>query len=323
MKASRNPVRGSWIDRATPTTLVLSGLALVAVGGALWAPTLIRWRVGGDLTCFVLILGTIAAGFGISLISAWFNRLLGRGMVAQRRYVAPAATYSGVQRNPLFPKVGRATGKGRWLAVRLVPMPEMSWRDFLYQGAGLAVAAIPLALLGGWWLGVGGQASPHFVLWLCLTGVLYFLRRLVLAMVPSWGPLQLNIEVSGEPLQPGQTVHMVVSATRDVELRALRVAAVCRESASHGSGSDRVTKTHEACEIELLATGPSGTNGSRPLAEFTWEVPVDAMHSFAGTNNELAWQFVLGLVDSSGQGRQLRIPFRIGPGTASSLANEP
>lgn len=313
MKASRNPVRSSWIERASPGLLAVVGLGLLAVGGLLVAPTLARWRFGGDLGCALMILGIIGIGYGANLLGECLKRLLGMGVVGRRQYQAPASEFASPERHPLFPKPPRGMGRGRWYAIKLPSTQDVALREIFHLWAGLAVIAIPLAMVGGWLLEVGGETGPHVILWLCVTGVLYFARRMVLTVVPSLGPVRLFVELSHEPVEPGQVVRVGVAATREINVQALRVSAVCRELASHGSGSDRVTKTHDAREIELLAMGAAHGGGNRLLADFAWQVPVDAMHSLAATNNEVAWVFVVGAVEKSGAAHAFKVPFQIKP----------
>lgn len=322
MKASRNPARSSWTDRAHSSTLVGVGLALIAVGGAMWAPTLVRWRLGGDGTCFMLILCGIAMAFGASLVVEWFKRLMGVGIANQRHYEAPAAGGPG-ESHPLFPKPTGTRTKGRWQPVRLAAVAEASLRKTINQAVVLAICAVPLAGLAAWFAGLNGDVGSLVSVWVGAVVVLFLMVRMARGVWPGIFPARYFIELGHEPVEPGRTVRVCVGASRAMRAQALRLAVVCREVASHGSGSDRVTKTHQAREIELLTLGNPSAEIGKPLAEVMWEVPVDAMHSFVGANNEVAWQLVLAVIEESGAAHVATVALRVGTTLHSPASPEP
>lgn len=78
-----------------------------------------------------------------------------------------------------------------------------------------------------------------------------------------------------------------------------RVELVFRESATYTQGTDTHTDTHEVIvdffegPIKRYEAGESIQEGS------SFEIPLDAMHSFAGQNNKLQW-FIRAKVDVQG-----------------------
>ena len=70
----------------------------------------------------------------------------------------------------------------------------------------------------------------------------------------------------------------------------LAVALVCEERASYRQGTNTRTDTELVVEIPLDPTNSEAATEAEPVLNFDTRIPPEAMHSFKGKHNAIAWK---------------------------------
>ena len=103
----------------------------------------------------------------------------------------------------------------------------------------------------------------------------------------------LEVEVSHQPIYPGQTIDVTISQGGTLYVRSLRLFLVCEEVTSYHQGTDVRTETLEILREQVFVQRRFEITSKSPLAEtFTITIPQDAMHSFQSNFNCLQWRIV-------------------------------
>jgi len=155
----------------------------------------------------------------------------------------------------------------------------------------LTLLLIPLAAFGLWLLAM-------------------FLRQLLLAT--GIGPTL--VEISDQPLYPGERYRLFVSQAGRLKISSLEVLLVCEEEATYRQGTNTRCEARRVYEAVVLRRAEVEVLRGLPLeAEGELLVPPEAMHSFHAAHNEVRWRIV---VRSSARGWpdfQRSFPAIVGP----------
>lgn len=141
----------------------------------------------------------------------------------------------------------------------------------------LAIFVIPLLMLGAMLLAVAIVAIP---IAMCITKSR---RRIVGWYIGRRQPIEL--EVSKDPLLPGESFDGVVRFKRPGTAESVKITLVCIEEAKYRRGTDTYTDRHTAFEHVVAQVANPATDELR----FTATIPQDAMHSFTASNNNIDW----------------------------------
>jgi hypothetical protein len=202
---------------------------------------------------------------------------------------------------PTVPTVGR--GPGSTLAVRLASTAAPVGAAILMLVL-LVVCSGVLTPVLCWAFTAysrgGAEFLPGFlVLFLGLAWALLFggfLHHLRLSRLPP-----PTVEVSAQPLYPGDSYELLFRQPGPLRLAALRVLVVCEESATCDDGGDARTETRLVHARTLYDREPAVAGRGTPLeVRATLRVPAGAMHSFRSEHNQVSW-----VVRVEGRGRGL------------------
>jgi hypothetical protein len=98
------------------------------------------------------------------------------------------------------------------------------------------------------------------------------------------------MEISDHPLQPGGQYRLFISQSGRFQVKALRVALACEESATYRQGTNTRTETQEVyCKQIFRREGFEVENGLPFETEIDLEIPEGVMHSFKAAHNEINW----------------------------------
>ena len=114
-------------------------------------------------------------------------------------------------------------------------------------------------------------------------------RRKVLGGVRAWRR-PIVVEMSSDPVCPGETVQGLVRFKKGGPLSSIHVALVCEELATYRQGSSSTTATEDVVEVPVFEATDLQRVGPGDVFEFDVQIPEDAMHSFTGDNNEIRWE---------------------------------
>jgi hypothetical protein len=225
--------------------------------------------------------------------AAWVQQTLaGRlGIAAQGRGagdVEPAEVYAGV------PTVDPSAPEGTRSRHRL-ERREHPWKSTL----GCLAVTLFWNLITGVFVAaqLGVVAAGSRPGWLFLTpfilvglvAIAGFLGMLYSSIVDSRAG-SIVVEVSKNPLRPGERCQVFVAQPDRFEPSSLRVRLVCEEKVTYASGDTTSTESKRVRELEVYP-GEGIDSGGRPPFEttFEFEVPPGAMHSLQVENNEILW----------------------------------
>jgi hypothetical protein len=219
----------------------------------------------------------------------------------------PAPPEQSADGLPTVPTVDLSAKPGTTLRHRLASVGEhpgcaltcvvifaLVWCGFVsFWGYGLVQAHLQNwrnapALAQGWlWF------QTIFFLPFILGGVMlvaHVLRNVYVTL----GHRRTRVEVSAQPLHPGEEFEVFVSQSGPLRVKDLRVLFVCQEEASYGAGTDRRTETRRVEELEVARAEAFAIARGVPYEiKRTVRVPVRAMHSFEVEHNKVRWLVVV------------------------------
>jgi hypothetical protein len=103
-----------------------------------------------------------------------------------------------------------------------------------------------------------------------------------------------TIELSEFPLRTGSRVAAFVSQPGRLPLRRLTVRLACDEEAECRAGTTTSTDTKRVRLIDVFEQTEIAADHDRPFAAgFEFDIPGDAMHSFAGEHNRIRWSLIV------------------------------
>lgn len=160
----------------------------------------------------------------------------------------------------------------------------------LWCGTWLVLCAVAI---NGFWT---GYPKPMLTFLLLPLGAIsfwsarYFLRHLREAA----GVGATIVEVSDNPLQPGQSYQLYVAQYGNLRLRRLRVTLVCEEESIFRQGTDVRTDRHVASELVVCNEKNVSIDPKAAWEqEFDILIPAGAMHSFQSPHNAVHWKIVV------------------------------
>ncbi len=277
-------------------TAILGSRVMEASGGfagiSLWMWLLTLLLPGALLSIGGSGLGKLLAGWGRSE----------EGMAAARRFPElfhPAGRPGGEPDHcPSVPSWDNCNNSpGTILRYRLPLESRESWSVF---GFGLfAVLWNLVVILLAVTVGVdfvGGHTE-----WLLLAlivpflaigvaGTAIFVRALVLQNVV--GPTQ--VEINDHPLRPGDRCDLIVGQGGVGLFRRISVSLELEELATYRQGTDTRTERRVVREESIIEwRGVSIAPGHRFEERAAFQVPDDAMHSFASLHNAVTWRITV------------------------------
>jgi hypothetical protein len=108
------------------------------------------------------------------------------------------------------------------------------------------------------------------------------------------GHRQAVVEVSAQPLHPGEEFEVLVCQGGPLHLKRLGVLLVRQEEASYAEGTAVRTETRRAEEVEIVREEDlSIARGFPWQVRRTVRVPPRAMHSFEAKHNKVRWLVIL------------------------------
>ncbi len=103
----------------------------------------------------------------------------------------------------------------------------------------------------------------------------------------------LKLEISAQPLYPGNSYDVTALQKGHLYVRSLRIFLICEEVTSYHQGTDIRTETHEVLRERVFQQRRFEIKPNARLNEtFQIHIPAGAMHSFQGNYNSLQWKLV-------------------------------
>ena len=187
-----------------------------------------------------------------------------------------------------------------WNGITGVFVYEAFWGEPRIQW-GMALCLIPFELVGLVLLVLLGFVVYHVVVHLRI-------RR-------------TTVELSEFPLRTGSRVGALVSQPGTLALRRLTVRLACDEVAEYRAGTTTSTDTKRVRQIDVFEQNEIPANHDRPFAaNFDFEVPSEAMHSFAGGHNRIQWSLIVAGEFHNWPGFQRQYPVVVHPTSPNEVA---
>ncbi|MDR0704769.1 MAG: DUF3592 domain-containing protein [Planctomycetaceae bacterium] len=171
---------------------------------------------------------------------------------------------------PIFPLVGLTLFTFAWFLISFGIM----FHSFIYPAENRSDQVIGVVFRGLF----------------CGVGIILFvnvMHRLFLEF--RLGPTLL--EISDHPLYPGRKYRVLLQQSGILRFNHFSVDLVCEEIARFRQGTDTVTNRKDVFRQTIFSRNDFETTPDLPLRqEFFFQLPIDAMHSFRGENNEILWK---------------------------------
>jgi hypothetical protein len=263
-------------------------------------------RVWSWLILLVLVSLSLIGGIGFIYSSV----LLGTS-AERRRALAKRATNIDLLTERLpsprdFPNIPKdqnlTNSPGIRLAYRLPIAHSPGWRLLLLGVFTLLWNGL-VAVLG--WIAVSNHLAGRPDVYVLALAVLFGLIGLLaighfclrLLAATAIGPTSL--EISQQPMYPGQSYQIFLSQAGRLSVRSLTVILVCEEEATYRQGTDTRTERRRVHEEQLFRQENFDIKPSAPFEhESKLQFPGKVMHSFQSDHNAVHWKFVVeGVVD--------------------------
>jgi hypothetical protein len=242
----------------------------------------------------------IGGGGFVYRIVAWGKSAERRAALAKQ--AARLGPFSGNGKSkPDFPYVPVATNvtdsPGTTLAFRLPVIGAPTWTLCAWLVAALLwnglVSVFVVLVIRSFLRGDPDWLLTAFTFPFVLIGVgliAFFVRQLVITT--GVGPTL--VEVSEQPLYPGNHYRLFLSQTGRRKLARLELLLVCDEEATFRHGTDTRTETRRVHQQTLFEGDQLEVSGGVPLqTECELAVPAGAMHSFKSAHNEVTWKILV------------------------------
>jgi len=202
---------------------------------------------------------------------------------------------------PDFPHVPRPTNitdsPGTRLTFRLPVAGSPVWALFVWLTACLLwngiVSIFVTIVISSFLQGDPDWFMTIFIIPFVLIGIgliAFFVRQFVVAT--GVGPTL--VEISDQPLFPGERYRLFLSQTGRLKMKCLELLLVCDEETTYRHGTDTRTETQRVCGQSLFRREGFEVAGGTPFeTECDLEVPAGAMHSFKSKHNEITWKIVV------------------------------
>jgi hypothetical protein len=186
---------------------------------------------------------------------------------------------------------------GTKLAFRLPIGTSPGWVLFGWAAACLAyngvVAIFAWGAIAGHLGGTPDWFLTIFIIPFAAIGVwliVFFVRQL--AVNTGIGPTM--VEISDQPLYPGERYRLSLTQTGRLKINSLRVWLVCDEEATYRHGTDTRTESQRVYQQVLLDRDRLDLKRGQPFeANCEIELPRGVMHSFKSEHNEVSWKVVV------------------------------
>ena len=236
-----------------------------------------------------------------------FYRVFAAGKSAERRadLVRRAATLGPFDGNgrsksefPGIP-VGKniTNSPGTKLAFRLPLADSSTWTLFVTLTACLfwnaIVSVFVVIAVRGHLRGEPDWLLTAFIIPFVLIGVglIVFVFRQLL-VTTGIGPTL--VEISEQPLHPGERYDLFLSQTGRLKFRALEVLLVCEEEATYRQGTDTRAETRRVYQHPVFRREAFEIRRGLPFeAGCEIEVPAGVMHSLKSGHNEVSWRILV------------------------------
>ena len=101
---------------------------------------------------------------------------------------------------------------------------------------------------------------------------------------------RVDVETDRFPVYPGEEIEFVLLQPTRPRLHGITARLVCTEVARYRQGTNTETATHPVCTVDAeLEEDLAGGSAAPARILGRVRVPDDAMHSFFGKHNEIAW----------------------------------
>jgi hypothetical protein len=293
-----------WYDPADPSVAVL-------VRGYTWSSI---WLLALPAS-FVAVGG---AGLAYTLIPT--GKSTERRAVLREASVPERLLQPAIEKNryPTIPDVRPfVDSPGTTLAYRL---PVESAEAWSLAALSLLTIVTNLSAAALVWISLGNSSSPTSD-WLfggvaaaCALAGLAALYRWArrLSVHSAVGPT--TIEISAQPLIPGESYDLFVSQGGRLSIRSYRVELICEEVATYHQGTDSRTESKVILTRSVLSATDVETRPDAPLdlrAKLT--IPAQAMHSFATPHNHVNWRLCVSAEFERWQSLQRSFPVIVYP----------
>ena len=98
-----------------------------------------------------------------------------------------------------------------------------------------------------------------------------------------------TVEISREPLAPGETATIYVKQAGRFQIEQAEVRLFCRKEATYRRGTDTVTDKQEVLSEVVARSGRMQSRSGHALLDAQVRIPRNAMHSFEAPNNKIRW----------------------------------
>ena len=199
---------------------------------------------------------------------------------------------------PYVPKPASITDSpGTTLAYRLPSVTGSGWK--LLGGAAAClgwngiVALFACVAISGFLEGRPDWLLTVLVIPFLVVGggiIVYFLRYVLVAS--AIGPTL--VEISEQPLYPGNHYELFVSQTGRLRVKSLEVVLACEEQATFQQGTNTRRESLRVLEQPVYRREQFDVRHGVPFeARCLLEVPAGAMHSFKSEHNEISWKIIV------------------------------
>jgi hypothetical protein len=253
-----------------------------------------------------LILLVLASLTLIGLVGSIYSVVLLGTSAERRRALAKRATDIDLLTDRLssprdFPNVPRdqnlTNSPGIRLAYRL-PITQSPGLRLLMSGVFTVLWNGMVAILA--WIAARDYLAGHPDWYLValavpfgligLAAIVHFSMQLLLAT--AIGPT--SVELSRQPMYPGQSYHLFLSQAGRLSVRSLTVTLVCVEEATYRQGTDTRTERRRVHQEQLFRKENFQIEPSAPFEhESILQFPGRVMHSFQSDHNAVHWMIVV------------------------------
>jgi hypothetical protein len=219
------------------------------------------------------------------------------------------------QDSPNWPSLKSTTSR---FSGRAILAPDATPRAKL---AGLGAAAvfwnaiswgIGTAMFLEWHKGKGSVFPLLFISLFCLIGV-GLAAALVHQFVRVLTVGETIVEIDSDTVRAGDSVRVSVVQKGSFPIDRAALKLICQEVCRYRRGTDTYTHT-ETVHDEVLFEQRSLRAGSlNPVIDTGFSVPVDAMHSFKASDNEVRWLLEVSLDIPGRPDVKDSYPFRVSP----------
>jgi len=295
---------GMWGDVAFSLTLLIFG---ILAGIALVSKAL---RSAPNITVDIWVIGTVVLTFIIfgaqGLIRSILRSRMGEGIrFSLQQNVTKLDLSQRVRGRTKLPNVPQfdtiLTSRGTLQPWRL-PMttgePVKTMAVIIFFSIWVCISLILIYYSIDQYLGQDDHV--HFSWWLPLLslppsiGLSIWAGRFLKAQLQGRITIDpLKLEISSQPLYPGQSYKVSAIQGGVLHVRSLRIFLVCEEITNYHQGTDVRTETHEVIRERVFQERRFEITPNSPLKEtFDIQIPANAMHSFQGHYNSLQWKLV-------------------------------